>query len=243
MKQLKSFLYSILVVTFLTLTAHSAVLTQEEEGRARTWLATYACRENLKGSLGERLQRLDEFSTAEHINNPIKGEWSLLQYTIACLIPDSLMADHKLMSQKDFLDNATLALMYLLSKLGINVDSPFRLSGYEKYGFYPGDTVLMALSRRDSLDLNIKVMRLLIENDAELETQDKDGNTPVIAACQCSRLRNHKMAKFLVTQGAMLEATNNAGYDALFYVENEADKETLRKLAEDYPLDLESESW
>lgn len=209
MQFLKDFLYSVLVISFFTHTTNSAVLTEGEEEHARAWLANYAYQAKPNSSLEEKLQELDQLLLAEHINNPIKGEWSLLHLTVACLMPDSVIVDSVIendsssKSRQGFLTDATLALRYLLKKPGIDVNATFKLSGYEEYGFYPGDTALIVLSRRVPIPLNLRVIKMLIENDADLEARDKDNNTPVIVACQFSKSNYHRMAKFLVSEGAI----------------------------------------
>ncbi|MGY8771659.1 MAG: ankyrin repeat domain-containing protein [Pirellulales bacterium] len=64
--------------------------------------------------------------------------------------------------------------------------------------------------------MHLNLVELLIENDAELSTKNKSGNTPLhLVASGLEELKGSEICELLLTNGATVNAVNNAGHTPL----------------------------
>ncbi|CAA6809506.1 MAG: InterPro IPR002110 COGs COG0666 [uncultured Sulfurovum sp.] len=85
---------------------------------------------------------------------------------------------------------------------------------------------------------DIKLVKLLLKNGADIETKNEEGWTPLIFSCL---IRDKKIIKFLLDNGADIEAEGKNGWTALIYSSMQGHKEVV-KLLLDNGADIEAKS-
>ena len=76
---------------------------------------------------------------------------------------------------------------------------------------------------------DLEKVKLLIENGANIEVKDNNGDTALILASYYRRL---EIVKYLVEKGANINATNDNGWTSLMYASKYGELETIKYLLE-----------
>ena len=83
------------------------------------------------------------------------------------------------------------------------------------------------------IESNNEIIKLLLDKGIDVNCKDKDGNTPLIIACNkgwCSYVCHTDTVKILLEKNVNINEKNNEGYNALFYAIFNYNAKTLKLL-------------
>ena len=86
---------------------------------------------------------------------------------------------------------------------------------------------------------DLEVVKILVENGADVNYRNIDGITPLMNGCSKGNL---DIVKFLVDQGSNMDAKNNRGETALFYASSYNTHVEIIKFLIEQGADVNSES-